>query len=394
MKQEILEKIHHAGNVFTSGAPISQKDMFAGRKSQLERVLTAITSPGRHPIIYGQRGVGKTSLANILGVYLRNVEVAKTQCDGSDTFSTIWHRTLQTTSVNFRQQAFGFSRQEPLEKINLVSYLGLSQKDMTPALVGEALRKVQTRTMFIFDEYDKLSDRTCKSYMADLIKIVSDNFPNVTILLVGVAASIAELVGAHPSVERNLVQIELPKMNEDEIKDICRPRFQKLGITVPDVILDAIVELADGFPHYAHLLGLSSATACFRNGITTLDSAVFQIGCNLAIEDAIEKYRDAYSRATATVKRSRYPKILCACSYAKCDERGVFRATDVVDAMRTVFNESMTVPSVVPGLGEFCSPKRGEVLTKVQVGKRSQYRFSDPMMRPFLRLKTKSLLFE
>ena len=58
-----LAEINH---VFTPGAPVQTKDLFSGRKEQLNRVLETVTAPGRHPVIFGQRGVRKTSLANVL----------------------------------------------------------------------------------------------------------------------------------------------------------------------------------------------------------------------------------------------------------------------------------------------------------------------------------------
>ena len=96
--------------------------------------------------------------------------------------------------------------------------------------------------------------------MVDLIKNVSDNNRHVTISLVGVGESITELIGEHPSVQRNLVQIEMPPMSDEEIKTIITKGCDLLGLRVVSAVLDEIAQLANGFPHYAHLLGLSIAT--------------------------------------------------------------------------------------------------------------------------------------
>jgi hypothetical protein len=181
-------------------------------------------------------------------------------------------------------------------------------------------------------------------------------------------------------------------MNEEEITAIMRSGFGELHIDADPSVYDEVVMLADGFPHYAHLLGLNAVKACLKNDVVKLDPSIFHIGCDFAVQDAVEKYRDEYGRATATTQVSRYPNVLCACSYAKHDDRGVFKATDVVDAMHQVFKEDLTIQSVVPALGEFASPKRCKILEKVPVGNRSHYRFTDPMMRPFLRIKAQSLL--
>ena len=51
---------------FTPAAPVDSKDLFAGRKREIEKVIGTVFQPGQHAVIYGERGVGKTSLANTL----------------------------------------------------------------------------------------------------------------------------------------------------------------------------------------------------------------------------------------------------------------------------------------------------------------------------------------
>lgn len=51
--------------LFTPGAPIDEVALFAGRQNQIEKVRDTVLSKGRHALIFGERGVGKTSLASI-----------------------------------------------------------------------------------------------------------------------------------------------------------------------------------------------------------------------------------------------------------------------------------------------------------------------------------------
>jgi hypothetical protein len=287
----------------------------------------------------------------------------------------------------------GFNREDATRTVNLGDLLGHDPQTVKPAEVGDLLTKLRSGySVVILDEFDKINDGKTKSAFADLIKIISDKVPRVTLLIVGVARNIHELIGQHPSIDRNLVQIDMPIMNDEEILGILSNGFSKLQITVSGDILAQFPPLTSGYPHYAHLLGLCSAKACMQNLTDVLTHDLFVLACNLAVADAIEKYRDAYAEATMTTQASRYPIILCACGYADCDARGVFRATDVVDAVEEVFNLHLPVQAVVPALGEFLSDRRGRVLEAVPVGKRQCYRLADPMMRPFLRLKARDVL--
>ena len=215
-----IDQIMMASQVFTPGYPVQQKDLFSGRSDQLNRCVEAIIAPGRHPIVFGQRGVGKTSLANILSQSLQNVTSVKISCDGGDDFSTIWNRVLFTASVEFKKKAFGFSRSEETTTVTLAEALGHNPNNVKPAEVASILQKVSGYCVVILDEFDKVVDSPTKMAFADLIKILSDTAGNVTLIIVGVAEDIHQLVGEHPSIDRNLVQIELPLMTNTEVLEI------------------------------------------------------------------------------------------------------------------------------------------------------------------------------
>lgn len=386
------QRIADANQVFTPGYPVNHQDMFAGRMDQLQRVIETLHAPGRHPVLFGQRGVGKTSLANILGQVFSNLLSVKVSCDGSDTFATVWNRVLVTASVNFKQKALGFTGTESERTVTLSQALGHDPNATKPAEIADLLRRMNSQAVVILDEFDKLTSPDIKSAFADLIKIVSDTAPLVTIVVVGVAENIHELVGEHASIERNLVHVELPLMSDSEIQTVFTKGMDRLNIECPMSVVEQIPRLAGGFPHYAHLLGLACVKAVAHAEVNIVSHVHFDQACAYALADAVEKYRDAFARATATTQASRYPKILAACGHAKMDGRGVFRATDVVDAFKSVFDEALSVQAVVPALGEFLSDGRAEVLKAVSIGGRQCYKFSDPMMRPYCRLKVLEIL--
>jgi Cdc6-like AAA superfamily ATPase len=388
-----FDRIIQANKIFTPGFPVQLKDLFSGRSDQLNRTIEALAAPGRHPVIFGQRGVGKTSLANILGQVVEKQLIAtKVSCDGNDNFVTIWNRVLQSATITFKQQAFGFSQEDALQTITLGYALGHDSTTAKPAEIANLLSRVQDICVIILDEFDKISDHQTKTAFADLVKIVSDTTPLITIIFVGVAQNIHELIGEHPSIDRNLLQIELPLMSDTEIREIFEKGMEKLGISIESSVLTQIPLIVGGYPHYAHLLGLCSAKACIENDTNNLTEHLFDVACNLAITDAIEKYRDAYAKATATTQVSRYPLVLCACAYAQTDSRGVFRATDVVDAIESNFYERVKIQAVVPALGEFLTNNRASILQAVKIGSKQCYRFADPMMRPYCRLKAREIL--
>ena len=83
---------------FSPGAPVQEKDLFSGRTSQISALVDAVNQRGRHAIVYGERGVGKTSLVNILGLVMHrpNKELiyVRVNADPSDTFTTLWKKVF------------------------------------------------------------------------------------------------------------------------------------------------------------------------------------------------------------------------------------------------------------------------------------------------------------
>jgi MoxR-like ATPase len=50
---------------FSPAAPITSHTLFAGRSVEMTKVMDVVVQRGRHAMIYGERGVGKTSLARV-----------------------------------------------------------------------------------------------------------------------------------------------------------------------------------------------------------------------------------------------------------------------------------------------------------------------------------------
>ena len=109
----------------------------------------------------------------------------------------------------------------------------------------------------IFDEFDRIKSTEVITAMADTIKALSDNSVNATILLIGVADSVNELVREHQSIERALVQIPMPRMSDDEIRTIIDKGLARLTMGIDDAAREDLVLFSQGVPYIAHLLCLS-----------------------------------------------------------------------------------------------------------------------------------------
>jgi len=87
-------------NAFTPDTPIDSKELFAGRKSQVEKLISTISQKGAHAVLFGERGVGKTSLANSISDFLVFAGIfnslrARVNCANGMSFEEIWRHIFK-----------------------------------------------------------------------------------------------------------------------------------------------------------------------------------------------------------------------------------------------------------------------------------------------------------
>jgi DNA polymerase III delta subunit len=144
--------------------------------------------------------------------------------------------------------------------------------DETPHGVLRALQAMSggRRTALFIDEFDRLSDEDDRLLFADTIKALSDQLPNATIVLVGVADDVEQLVTEHRSIERALVQIHMPRMSTEELSEIVVNGLTTARVRIDKDALEMLAQAAEGLPHYAHLFGQLAGRIALEDLRTTV----------------------------------------------------------------------------------------------------------------------------
>jgi Cdc6-like AAA superfamily ATPase len=385
--EQIDQLSFQAGRVFTPTTPIDERALFAGRRYQLQKVIDAINQKGQHAIIFGERGVGKTSLSNVLSSFLGApgsiVLSPRVNCDGQDSFDSIWRKVFDLITRTQTSKATGFAS-EKKQKHRPVS------EELTGTATPDSIRRFLTNLsqgtlpILIIDEFDRLPQRV-KASFADTIKNLSDHAVQVTVVLVGVADSVDELIREHQSVERALVQIRMPRMSNQEIEEIVNNGLQSLGMTIAIDAMNRITILSQGLPHYTHLLARDSARAALATGSLQITLRIVDDAIKKALEDAQQSIRSAWHKATMSPRKNNlFADVLLACALAKTDDLGFFAAQDIRDPMKEVTGKKYEIPSFAQHLNEFCDPKRGPILSKTGAKRSYRFRFVNPLMQPFV----------
>jgi Cdc6-like AAA superfamily ATPase len=94
---------YRAADIFSPHAPIDEEQLFAGRSDLIDGLIETVFQRGQHAILYGERGVGKTSLANILKEKVfakaQRYRFIKRNCTATHDFKTIWKQLLDDTVI-------------------------------------------------------------------------------------------------------------------------------------------------------------------------------------------------------------------------------------------------------------------------------------------------------
>lgn len=361
--------------LFTPHAPIDENALFAGRADVILGVIDLVFQNGCHGIIYGERGVGKTSLANIIRdiIFSRSnsFRLIKRNCTAQHDFSLIWRHVLDDFEVEDKQSSeYVPDDVNAYDIYKILSMIEQQQQQQFPIVV--------------IDEFDRVSDQETFVKMADLIKMLADSGSTTTILVIGVGESVHQLFGGHLSINRNVRQILMPKMSPKELEQILEKRLPGLGMTVSPSILGHIVNLSQGYPGYTHLL----SQFAFRAAVAREDLDVTELDLKLGIEKCLERadeiVLDAYDKATRSTKPVHYYKeALTAFALTKTNRRGFFKAKDVCEPFSQIMKQKMDIPNFSRHLKEFQLEARGPVLIREGKPKTYEYKFTNPLLKPF-----------
>lgn len=378
--------------VFSPSAPITRTELFTGRQAQVQDLLQAVLQRGQHAVVCGERGVGKTSLVTLLAEFAQGpLIVVRVAGDPTDTFSSLWRKVARGFRFSQLKPTVGFVGGAEVAPLNGEALLpppsGPNADDLTPATVVDLLRQValQDQVVLVFDEFDRVTDERTRMRFSDTIKTLSDAAIPVTLVLVGVAEDASGLVHAHPSIERSLIGIQLPRMSESELIETCTRMLGAAGLTADDAVVERIATLAQGLPHVVHLLGLAAARAAVASGSSHLTVAHLDEAVAVTLRRATEGVREAYEQAIVRARRGIFPEILLACALTPRDSRGRFSVDGVKATLEGIVGRE--VRGLTNQVSALTEVGRGSVLVKSGSGRDALYRFDNPMLQPYILMR-------
>ena len=385
------ERIKRSGirDVFTPNSPVLSVELFSGLKDEVSKIIECLNTKGQHILLYGDRGVGKSSLARISCLVLNSAGIADGQlyqkrCDSHDTFKSIVVPILESVGIDFNtisyesENNFGIDKVFCANKKSTIRTEGNAVNSLSPSWVVDKIKDI--RGILLIDEFDVIANEIEKKKIAEMIKLLSDCGSALTIFIVGIAETANILMGGHPSVSRCLKEIKLGRMNREELNEIIRKGEERAGIIYDAAVKRRIVTLSSGYAYYTHLLALKAAEeaiASDRKNVTIND---LRVAMQKAAGDAEGSLKQAYDNAVRSSRKDEFKKIVIAAALCGDDE---FKAVDLRTQYQKYTGKSISQNELNNYFAKLISRDDSCILKRLGTG---VYRFTDPRMSSYVRI--------
>lgn len=381
-------------------SPIRREELLRGRTQQLDQIKKALLSPGRNVFIYGDRGVGKTSLAQT-AAYLHQSSDSNPVIVACDITSSCF-RIVQTVSNKLLGENPAKAKATFSKKANLgYKFFGAEiQKSLEegkiplPSSVDEAINLLHFSAsahskspIIVVDEFERITDSMEKQIFGDLIKQISDQSIPAKFIFCGVGSSLEDLLSGHESCYRYLSAVHLDRLKFDPRIEIIEHAALRLGVTISRDYKVRIALISDGFPHYVHLIGSKLFWAVYEDLAHPSDVFAhhFSHAVSESISDVEAHLRKIYEKATQKYN-DEYQYIL----WAVADHPDLKRRS--IDIYNDSYVKIMTQLGIIP-LDRNKFNTRINTLKKeshakaLKANRQGWYEFTEPVLRGYCRLR-------
>lgn len=376
------------GEIFTPSAPIADQELFAGRNHEMFSVVEAMQSLGQHAVIYGERGVGKTSLARITAQIgsSQGYICLRINCDSTDDFDSLWSKVSQEIQIVSATLPEG-EREELKAPVRAMVDILDAGRRLSLGDVRIALRHVSlVRPLVVFfDEFNEVADSNAIIMLSNTIKALSDHIERVTLCPVGVAEDLDALLEGHLSAVRAIAQVKMPRMSRDELKEIVSRGLLRLEMEIDSGALSMIEVIPRGLPQYSHLLAQEGARQALLAERTTITREDVMEGLKVGLLKLDRSLSTAYDKATYSPKKTRFAEVLLACAIARLGDMGDFSPSDIRVPYSRIIGEDVGIDRFNPQLTSLAGAR--DILIRDGEERRWRYRFRDPLMEPYVLLQ-------
>ncbi len=235
------------------------------------------------------------------------------------------------------------------------------------------------RSLLVIDEVDVLCHNEDKLKLAEFLKHLSDYESSLKVLIVGISKTGRDLVCNHRSVERCLNEIALQPIGVTELRNIIKKGEEKLSLHFDDNVIDDIVDISGGYPHFVHLIALKCSEEAITGGANVISPTDLDKALKLAAKFSEGNLKRAYEES---IKKNTDNSKKIFLAAALCHPRG-FLVSELVEMTNQVVDAKLGKNVITNCLSRWVKNLELNVITRVE---RGHYRFSDPRLMSYIKM--------
>lgn len=396
--------------VVSPSHPVLLLEHLKGRDDQLKRIQQALFVTGRNIFIYGERGVGKSSLAaTAANQWCQNTGAYIDISCAPDTtvlsmIATVATQALHQSRIQKKKvqtsYGVGIYKWFSWNKTSEQEYLDLKSEIKTLSDGVETLKELaslfEESLVVVVDEVDRIKDEKEIEKFADFLKQIGDKRVDIKFIFTGIARTLDEILGSHRSAIRQLETIELAKLSWNARWDIAIEALKAFNIRIDEEIYIRIAMISDGYPYYVHLIIEKLLWVLFEKPTQVTEVSWEDYG--LAIEQAINTTSAELSRPyeKAINQRSNdYEEVVWSTMVAENN------IGEYINRMYELYESIMVQKPDAPKLDSTKFATRVRNLLKEEYGsilvkglKTGQYMYREKMLRGYVRLRAEQQSIE
>ena len=342
---------------FVPSQPVLSRNMLAGRSGPLRDLIQAVEDDRVHVVLYGERGIGKTSLLGVFAELAQDADylVVRENCGADTTFDELF-RSISAKIPLIYAGALDASEAQSRPSATMADLL--PQSPVGPNQLSRLWSSiVGTRVLVILDEFDRTENAEFHRDVVELLKNLSDTAARVQLVIAGVAQTLSTLLGHSPSIRRNVTGLALSAMSDREIAELIELGERHAAISFEPAAKDRIINLARGRPYLtrliAHHASLRAVTS--RRNIVDLSDVEY------AVERALMDMETRLSERTVNAVRAwlqQEPALVIKLATAGLHEGGTFNLRNVLagssqaNRVETFVNDLSRAESLVVPVGD------------------------------------------
>ncbi len=410
-------------NAFVPSRSQDDPDRFAGRAKEIKELADALQEEGSVPLIYGQRGLGKSSVAAQLSRIAQGDVTLLTEIDALDyaipeegrfiTFYVTcedstgnldgllrlminavealkheravdetkdeWRLVDKRTTKGISLKMFRAETVKAYERAVAERDLsGLSSAEKLVALTEALTDSYRQPVLFIIDEFDRLGSA---DGFASFLK--SNSSTILKFAIVGIATTQSELLKDHESVHRQLAPVKIKPMKHDELVSIVDQTEEYLSDksyphTFSKEAKAELARLAAGFPWFVHVIGQRALLDAHDAKAEKITDGRIEIAVKkLAFRKMAQTYFDRYQTAVRdSAPRERVLRLFAA-----------WGAENIPTSELYPMAQRIGVGAPANYLGHLTQEQCGFVLKKSPQQTRALYHFPDAMFKVYVRIR-------